>query len=370
MYKTFKTKLNPTKKQRQYLEKCFGVRRWTWNYLWFLNFGKEKQKDYKYKGQNYYSHELVELAQTEEYKWLNEVNSMVRTEAIKDFHKSMQFFFKSKGKNVLKPKKKKTGKESFRIVRKNERVFTFKNNKLHIVRTKEKCRMSLRTSEDLSFIDAEKIKSCTISKEAGKYYIFVTYEIEKNNQVSEAKKEKIGLDLGIKHIATAYDGENSFVFDLPKKIFLIEKKTEKNHKKLSSLKYGSNRYYKQLIKLQKCYQKENNIKKDFRDKTVNFLYKNYDKVIIDDFEFENAKKLNINRNLLRVGLYLFKQAIEEKCNVIYVKKYTPTTQICSNCGVIPKNKIKLNQRVYKCKNCGLEIDRDLNGAINTFNYSY
>ena len=367
MYKTFKTQLNPTKKQRQYFEKCFGTRRWTWNYLWFLNFNN-KIPNYKYKGQNAYSHELVELAKTEEYKWLNDVNSMVRTETIKDFDNCMQRFFKDKKHHKLKPKKKNFGHESFRIVRKNERVFKFQNNKLTIVRVRNKSRLCLRTSEDLSFIQAEKIKSCTISKEAGKYYIYLNYETEKTNLNSKDKKDKIGLDLGIKHVAVAYDGKNNFVFDLPKSLFYAEKKTEKNHKKLSSMVYGSNRYNKQLIKLQKSYQKENNIKKDFRDKTVNFLMKNYNTVIVDDFNFENAKKLNINRHLLRVGSYLFKTKLEEKCNVIYIPKYTPTTQICSNCGCKAKEKILLNNRVYECKECGIKIDRDLNSAINTFNY--
>ena len=262
MYKTFKTRLNPTKKQRKYFEKCFGVRRWVWNYLWSLNFGPNKEKDYKYKGQNFYSHEFVEMAKNEEYSWLNEVNTMVRTEAIKDFDNCVKKLFKkikdksNNGFEVLKPKKKSCNKQSFRIVRKNERVFTFNNEKLCVIRTREKGRMTLRTSENLTFINQNKIKSCTITKENDKYYIYVTYETEKTNLKEVKKYNKIGIDLGIKHIATCFDGTNEFIYDLPKKINKIESKTDKKHKSLSCKKYNSNRYKKQLIKLRKSYESE------------------------------------------------------------------------------------------------------------------
>lgn len=43
-------------------------------------------------------------------------------------------------------------------------------------------------------------------------------------------------------------------------------------------------------------------------------------------------------------------------------KYAPTTKTCSACGNIQE--IPLAERTYRCSRCGLEIDRDLNAAIN------
>jgi putative transposase len=47
----------------------------------------------------------------------------------------------------------------------------------------------------------------------------------------------------------------------------------------------------------------------------------------------------------------------------------PSSKNCSCCGH-KKRKLGLDERVYRCKECGLEIDRDLNAAINLqwFNY--
>ena len=41
--------------------------------------------------------------------------------------------------------------------------------------------------------------------------------------------------------------------------------------------------------------------------------------------------------------------------------------MCSCCGNIKKD-LKLKDRVYKCDNCGLEIDRDYNASLNLMNY--
>ena len=49
---------------------------------------------------------------------------------------------------------------------------------------------------------------------------------------------------------------------------------------------------------------------------------------------------------------------------IKVDKWYPSSQICSHCG--RRKKLTLDQRVYKCE-CGLNMDRDLNAAINIKN---
>lgn len=48
---------------------------------------------------------------------------------------------------------------------------------------------------------------------------------------------------------------------------------------------------------------------------------------------------------------------------IVIDRFYPSSKTCSRCGW--KNKdLKLSDRTFVCKDCGLEIDRDLNAAIN------
>ncbi|WP_155245521.1 zinc ribbon domain-containing protein, partial [Heyndrickxia coagulans] len=49
-----------------------------------------------------------------------------------------------------------------------------------------------------------------------------------------------------------------------------------------------------------------------------------------------------------------------------VDRFFPSSKTCSSCGKM-KHDLKLSDRVYRCE-CGNEIDRDLNAAINLANY--
>ena len=41
----------------------------------------------------------------------------------------------------------------------------------------------------------------------------------------------------------------------------------------------------------------------------------------------------------------------------------PSSKMCSQCGH-KKKELSLSEREYHCEQCGLEIDRDLNAALN------
>jgi putative transposase len=52
--------------------------------------------------------------------------------------------------------------------------------------------------------------------------------------------------------------------------------------------------------------------------------------------------------------------------LLIANKFFPSSKMCSNCGIL-KEDLSLSDRVFKCEVCGLEIDRDLNAAINLRN---
>lgn len=59
----------------------------------------------------------------------------------------------------------------------------------------------------------------------------------------------------------------------------------------------------------------------------------------------------------------------QKYGIVFVEVPTfyPSSKTCSCCGSI-KEDLKLSDRIYKCKVCGLVIDRDLNASVNLANY--
>ena len=46
-----------------------------------------------------------------------------------------------------------------------------------------------------------------------------------------------------------------------------------------------------------------------------------------------------------------------------IDKWLPTSKTCSGCDTVKEN-LELRERTFRCAHCGLEIDRDLNAAIN------
>ena len=64
--------------------------------------------------------------------------------------------------------------------------------------------------------------------------------------------------------------------------------------------------------------------------------------------------------------------LEYKCikygkKVIKIGRFEPSSQICSACG--HRQKLSLDERVYRCAECGAVIDRDTNAAINIRNFA-
>ena len=80
-------------------------------------------------------------------------------------------------------------------------------------------------------------------------------------------------------------------------------------------------------------------------------------------------KSGLNREMLAQTWGLLKMQIAykaESAGRIYVEvDPRDTSQMCSGCGGIVKK--ALRDRVHSCPYCGLEVDRDVNAAINILN---
>lgn len=105
---------------------------------------------------------------------------------------------------------------------------------------------------------------------------------------------------------------------------------------------------------------------------------NVSHIIIEDLKFlrtgrklGNSKGRKVNGIINKIPYAKFRSylniiAVQQQINIIAIDPYH-TSQLCSRCGVL--NKIKGgNYRLYKCKFCGLEINRDRNASKNICNF--
>ena len=176
----------------------------------------------------------------------------------------------------------------------------------------------------------------------------------------------VGVDLGVKTLATLSDGTT---FANLRALDRRLKKLRKLHRLLSRTKKGSKNRKKANLRLAKLYLKIFNIRQDTQHKLTTYLAKSHSKVVIEDlFVSGMLKNRRLARAIADMGFYELRRQLEYKCKwygseLVVVSRTFPSSKLCSQCGH-RKKELSLSEREYHCEQCGLQIDRDLNAALN------
>jgi putative transposase len=150
---------------------------------------------------------------------------------------------------------------------------------------------------------------------------------------------------------------------------LINYKYEKKKHFYWTINSRSNNRYKSKLKLARKHEKIKNQRLDYLHNITTKIVKENQIIILEDL---NVSGMMINHKLSKaiaeLGLYEMRKQIEYKSKwygreMVLVSRWYPSSKKCSCCGNIKYN-LKLSDRIYKCDNCGLEIDRDVNASIN------
>ena len=352
----FKTQLKVNKQQRLLLAQHAGVAGHAWNQGLALCqqvlLHNKLQPEEKIKFPTAIDlHKWLVAAIKSTHPWYYEVSKCAPQYALRYLSDAFKSFFK-KSKGF--PKFKKKGKhDSFTL----DGVI-----KIDYRKVKVPVIGWIKTYEILP--TGYKPKSVTISKQADKWFISWKIEIETNQ--TQKNQEFVGVDLGINHLAILSTGE---VFDGVKSYKKYEKKLARMQYLNRHKKVGSNNYRKAQIKIARLHQKIANIRKDTLHKITTHISKNHAVIGIEDLNVSgmlaNGK---LSKAIADMGFYQFRRQLEYKTQLygsklVIVDRFYPSSKTCSTCGE-KKSSLSLSQRVFKCDNCGFEIDRDLNAAIN------
>jgi putative transposase len=226
------------------------------------------------------------------------------------------------------------------------------------------------------------------------FRLLVKYK-QTNKITTKIPNNVISIDPGIRVPFTGYSSRelveigNNFYPIISKKLKFIDNikgnNIKKSNYKPSKIKNPSmeplldpivkgdlsNKLKKKIIDKQS--ERIKNLIKDFHWKTINYLTKTYDTIIIGNFSTKSMGESDmVNKMVKRIGnalsFFQFKERLKYKC--IYSNtKYKHcdeayTSKCCCKCGTYNKN-LGSNKR-YECINqeCKLNIKRDINGAIN------
>ena len=377
--RAYKIEINPTKAQKFKIHQTIGTARFVYNF--YIAHNKEVyEKEGKFVSGMDFSKWLNNeyIPSNQEMKWIKEVSSKARKQAVMNADQAFRDFFK-KRKGFPKFKKKKDQDVKAYFPKNNKTDWTLERHRVKIptlgwVRLKE-----------FGYIPTNSIvKSGTVSQKANRYYVSILVE-EKEVEVLKPTNEGIGIDLGIKDFAVCSDGTIFKNINKTSTVKKVEKKLKREQRKLSrkyeSLKIRNKKekgeatqrnIQKQVIKVQKLHQRLNNIRTDYMNKTISLVIKQeLSYITIEDLNIKGMmKNKHLSKAIASQKFFEFKTKLNSKCKqskieLRIVDKFYPSSKTCSCCGRIKKD-LKLSDRVYQCK-CGLMIDRDLNASINLKN---
>ena len=355
MIKTLKVRLYPNDQQQVLLERHFGSCRFVYNH--FLDVRTKfyvGHKDGKKKGLSGFDTMKMLTSLKKEIVWLNEINSQSLQHSLVELDKSFKSFFKH---NAEYPKFRAKKDNQYFII---PAGFRAADNRLVLPKFKEG--IVFRDKSEIP----EEIKQIIVTRDVERYYASIQYE---TNEVMQKGNGIVGIDMGIKAFLTTSDGMQIESLNALK---TKEERLIRQQKKLSRMKKGSENRKKQVARIQKIHQQINDMRTDFLNKVSTAITKQYDTVVIEDLNTQGMMgNHKLAKSISDQGWYRFRQMLQYKAewrgiNLITIGRFEPSSKLCSGCGNI-KRDLKLSDRIYYCNACGLEMDRDLNAAINIRN---
>ena len=254
------------------------------------------------------------------------------------------------------------------------RIYLKDNGKLQIPTIGEVSFGSVRKGLDLSC----KKQVAKISFDGKYWYLSYTENVETSVTNLPNYTDGIGIDLGIKKLATVSDGTSVPNTKTFRRVRILNKRLKRLQRKVSS-KYRINKCNKHnktknIIKLEKqiklIHRSIKNIRINHIRKFVSELVKKQPQYIaIEDLNVKGMMKNKYlakdiaNCSFYTIREHLIRKAKERNIVVRLVDRFYPSSKTCSNCGSHKKD-LKLSQRVYHCNNCQVKIDRDFNASLN------
>lgn len=367
--KTYKTKLKLNNKQRTQFFKNAGVARFAYNLT--LEIQEENHK----QGNKFLSdcevRKIITQRKQDDLKWLYNYDCDIVKQAVKDACKAYKAFFSKRAK---KPrfKSKKHNKPSFYVDGWRLKIFN------SYVKIPNCTRIKLYEKDYIP--EGLNYQNPRITFDGIDWWISVGVKGEPSE--IDLMDEVIGIDLGLKELATC---SNGWVFHNVAKFKNYAKleKSIKQKQRQVSRKYLMNKTdnkfnkTKNIVSLERFIQKkrirQQNIKKDYFHKSSTALVKTKPKaIVLEDLNVAGMRKNKHLSHLIQsASISMLKDMLVDKAlslgiEIVYADRFYPSSQICSQCG--NRRSIKLSERTYKCPVCGLEIDRDFNASINLKHY--
>lgn len=364
--KGYSLRLFPTRSQEDKLWQSVGVARWVWN--WGLNFNQDLYaKEKRILAEYDLKKEFTKVRNSGKFPWLKEVSRQVANNALIDLGQAYKNFYRGlkKGQSVGLPRFKSKVKNIPSFCLNSDRVYDDGKGALQLEKIGH---VRFKSDLDLSGV---RLWNTRIKFLRGKWIL--TFALENESRKPKLSECNMGIDVGVKSLAVVSCGGEKRRFkniNRSHKVRRLEKQLKRKQRALARKEKGSKNRQKALTAVQNIYGKLKNVRHDYTHKVTTKIVRMLPKVIVlEDLNVQGMmKNKHLAKRIAEQNFYKFRAFIEYKATELGIEvrladRFYPSSKTCSSCGHV-LNELKLSDRVYKCPECGLELDRDFNAARN------
>src|SRR5260370_4842578 len=367
--RAYKTELALNDQQLTAYRQHAGAARWAYN--WGL---ARKEEAYGATGTSPSAidlHRELNALKRTAVRWMYAVSKCAPQEALRNLdHAFAHFFRRAQLQKHVKPrgqlgyprrKNRKRGRGGFRLT---GGIVVFRD----AVQLPRLGRLRLKERSYLP-TGGVKMLSATVSEQAGRWYVSLL--VEQEHVAPENTGPVVGVDLGLKRLATLADGH---VEENPRHLKTRLRKLKRLHRAVTRKVKGSQNRKKAARRLGTAYRTVANQRANTLHHLTSRLAKTKSVVVIEDLNVAGMLKNHaLALAISDVGWGAFRRQLTYKaawygCWVVGADRWEPSSKTCSGCGWVDGD-LTFAERTFRCENparsdCGLVRDRDLTAAIN------
>lgn len=361
-------RLYPNQTQASSLRRWQGGLRYVWNAALDCVF-TSRQINGRWPTKPEIQSLIVGMKKMEGTEWVSDIPAHALLTLADDLHKALLNWFNSlsgkrRGPKVARPRYRGKFARQFSVYMVNQATQF------------GECTVRLPMLGQVKFrggdLPVGRLLSSRVYREADKWYMASIFECAAPKP-DTAPIESVGIDMGLKTLATVYDGQT--IREVPKLAALRrhEQRLKRYQRRLSRRVKGSKRRERAKQAVAKLHQRIANLRKDYAHKATSEIVASAQTIKIETLNVRGwAKNRSIAKSTADASVGMFLTMLRYKADwaartLVEVGQWEPTSKACSHCGE-HNAAVVLGVSRWVCGECGSIHDRDHNAAKNIYGY--
>ncbi len=373
----------PSPTQQRQLQRLFGARRYVWNWAW-----RRQDEHYRTTQQHLswvaLSREFTALRTAPDTAWLAELPREPFNQTLRDLNRAWQNYLRGR---AARPRKKAFGtvqSARFTLDQRRQQV----DRAGGTVQLDGVGRVPFVVSRPL----AGRLRSATLSRDAaGRWFVALTADGVPAPHSPNAPREAVGVDRGVREVAVTSQGER---IAATRRTRAVERAL-KRHQRAYARGYRaalaragldptqpcpkgtrlapSNRMRRRQQKLGRLQAQLADLRREALHQASHRLVVTHQVIALESLNVRGLARTlrrGFRRRLHEAGMGELARQLAYKASwhrrtIVKVDPFFPSSQLCSTPGCDYRNtNLKLRERHWRCPQCGVVHDRDVNAARN------